>query len=106
MYEPRSNRNSGTWHPTSVVEWRHRVAAWGKHSNTFGVVTLSRSSYHLSGIAILLDIHLQYQISFFNMASKDVDLSGLPIAAPAAPKGPLRFADVSGQCRTKQATKY
>ena len=100
MYEPRSNRNSGTWHPTSVVEWRHRVEAWGKHSNTFGVVTLSRSLYHLLGIS---DIYLIHYIFYSNMGSKDVDLSGLPTAAPAAPKGPLRFADVGGQCRLEPA---
>ena len=40
------------------------------------------------------------------MASKDVDLSGLPTAAPAAPAGPLRFADVSGQCRPTPALRY
>lgn len=47
-------KNSGTWRPTSVVEWRHRVVGWGKHSNTFGVVTLSRPSYRLSGIVVLI----------------------------------------------------
>lgn len=36
------------------------------------------------------------RLSFVGMAAKDVDLSGLPTAAPAAPAvGRLRFADVS-----------
>jgi hypothetical protein len=69
----------------TLLSFRRRLSyfrAWDSH------ILPSRSLPSNSTIATL------------SMANKDVDLTGLPTAAPAAPKtGSLRFADVGRFCQ-------